>query len=240
MKNAIVTGGTKGIGRGVTEMLLNKGYKVIATYAHDKDSAIAFEREMKQYNYDLQVTQVDQSVRAQTYTFIESIKRNFPHIDCIVCNAGITIRKTFQDSEDHDWDAMMEVAVNSHYILIRELYSFIPHGSRIIFTGSEMALYPHGTVLAYGVTKGAVHALALNLVKEFAGTDTTVNVIAPGFVDTEWQKKKPQEIRNNICNKTAIHRFAKVSEIAKAYEFIIDNPFVNGTILNVDGGYCYK
>jgi 3-oxoacyl-[acyl-carrier protein] reductase len=286
MKNAIVTGGTKGIGRGVTEMLLKKGYKVISTYAHDKDSAIAFEKEMKQCKFDLQVTQVDQSVRAQTYTFIESIKKDYSHIDCIVCNAGITIRKKFQDSKDSDWDAMMEVAVNSHYILLRELYDIIPHGSRIIFTGSEMALHPHGTVLAYtksavhalamnlvkefagtdiiphgsriiftgsemalhphgtvlayGVTKSAVHALAMNLVKEFAGTDTTVNVVAPGFVDTEWQKKKPHEIRNNICDKTAIHRFAKVSEIAKAYEFIIDNPFVNGTILNVDGGYCYK
>lgn len=240
MKNAIVTGGTKGIGRGVTEMLLKKGYKVIATYAHDKDSAIAFEREMKQYNYDLQVTQVDQSVRAQTYTFIESIKRNFSHIDCIVCNAGITIRKTFQDSEDHDWDAMMEVAVNSHYILIRELYSFIPHGSRIIFTGSEMALYPHGTVLAYGVTKGAVHALALNLVKEFAGTDTTVNVVAPGFVDTEWQKNKPKEIRANICKKTALHKFATVEEVVDAYRFCIENGYVNGSIIEINGGYCYK
>ena len=240
MKNAIVTGGTKGIGRGVTEMLLKKGYKVISTYAHDKDSAIAFKKEMKQCNFDLQVTQVDQSVRAQTYTFIESIKKDYSHIDCIVCNAGITIRKKFQDSKDSDWDAMMEVTVNSHYILLRELYDIIPHGSRIIFTGSEMALHPHGTVLAYGVTKSAVHALAMNLVKEFAGTDTTVNVVAPGFVDTEWQKKKPQEIRNNICDKTAIHRFAKVSEIAKAHQCIIDNPFVNGTILIVDGGYCYK
>lgn len=60
-------------------MLLKKGYKVISTYAHDKDSAIAFEKEMKQCNFDLQVTQVDQSVRAQTYTFIESIKRLFSH-----------------------------------------------------------------------------------------------------------------------------------------------------------------
>lgn len=240
MKNAIVTGGTKGIGRGVTEMLLKKGYKVIATYAHDVDSANTFKREMEKSNFHLKVMQVDQSEREQTYKFIDYIKSNYKHIDCIICNAGVTIRKKFQESSDSDWDTMMEVAVNSHYILIRELYSMIPHGSRIIFTGSEMALHPHGTVLAYGVTKSAVHALAQNLVKEFAGYDTTVNVVAPGFVDTEWQKKKPQEIRNSICNKTAIHRFAKVDEIAQAYEFIIDNPFVNGTILNVDGGYSYK
>jgi 3-oxoacyl-[acyl-carrier protein] reductase len=76
--------------------------------------------------------------------------------------------------------------------------------------------------------------------KEFDGTGTTINAVAPGFVDTEWQQKKPQQIRENICKKTAIHRFAKVDEIVNAYEFIIDNPFVNGAIIKVDGGYSYK
>lgn len=88
----------------------------------------------------------------------------------------------------------MEVAVNSHYILVRELYSLIPAGSRIIFTDSQMRPMPHAMVLSYGVTKAAVHALAKNLVKEFEGTGTTVNTIVPGFVETPWQKEKPEEI----------------------------------------------
>ncbi|WP_443731785.1 SDR family oxidoreductase, partial [Segatella buccae] len=91
-----------------------------------------------------------------------------------------------------------------------------------------------------GVTKSAVIALAKNLVKEFEGTDTTVNAIAPGFVDTEWQKNKPADIRENICRKTAIHRFASISEIVGAFEFCIDNAFINGSVLEISGGYCYK
>ena len=135
---------------------------------------------------------------------------------------------------------MMNVAVNSHYIIIRELFSLIPHGSRILFTGSQMGLNPHATVLAYGVTKAAVHALTRNLVKEFEGTGTTVNAIVPGFVDTPWQKTKPEEIKQNIYRKTAIHRFATVGEIVDAYRFCIENPFVNGSLIEVNGGYSYK
>jgi 3-oxoacyl-[acyl-carrier protein] reductase len=103
-----------------------------------------------------------------------------------------------------------------------------------------MGVFPHGTSLPYGVSKSAVHSLAKNLVKEFAGTGTTVNAIAPGFVETEWQKNKPQEIRNNIYSKTACGRFAETSEIIAAIDFCLDNAFVNGSVIEVSGGYNYK
>lgn len=240
MKYAIVTGGTKGIGRGVTKMLLNKGYYVIATYAHDATAARVLQEEVAEQLSRLELIQVDQSVRSATYAFIEHIKASIPQIHCVVCNAGVTCRSPFINGTDEQWDTMMEVAVHSHYILLRELFSLIAPHSRILFTGSEMALHPHGTVLGYGVSKSAVHALAQNLVKEFEATATTVNVVAPGFVDTEWQQNKPQEIRENICRKTAIHRFASVDEVVSAYAFCIDNGFVNGAVLKVDGGYCYR
>ena len=231
MKTAIVTGGTSGIGLGVAKMLLAKGYKVYATY-------VGTDFEEKIDNFE--PIKVDQSNREELYAFIDRIKQECRNIDCIVCNAGLSIRKSFTETTDKDWDTMMEVAVNSHYILVRELYSLIPNGSRIIFTGSQMGLMPHAMVLSYGVTKAAVHALAKNLVKEFEGTGTTVNAIVPGFVETPWQKEKPEEIKQNIYRKTAIHRFATVDEVVDAYRFCIDNSFVNGSLIEVNGGYSYK
>lgn len=171
--------------------------------------------------------------------FAESLK-TLGHIDCIVCNAASTLRKSLQETEDEDWLKVMDINVNSNVFLIRDLMPVIPHGSRIMMIGSEMGIYPHGTSLAYGVTKSAIHALTKNLVKCFEGTETTVNAIAPGFVETEWQKDKPHEIRNNIYKKTAIHRFATVEEIADAVRFCINNGFANGSIIEVSGGYCYK
>ena len=231
MKYAIVTGGTSGIGLGVAKMLLNKGYYVFTTYVGQP-----FTEPIENF----EAIETDQSSRKDVYAFISYVKRKVDHIDCIVCNAGMTIRKSFIDTKDEDWDKMMEVAVNSHYIMVREFFPIIPKGSRILFTGSQMGLNPHATVLAYGVTKAAIHALTKNLVKEFEGTGTTVNAIVPGFVNTPWQKEKPEEIKNNIYRKTAIHRFASIDEIVDAYRFCIDNPFVNGSLIEVNGGYSYK
>ena len=231
MKYAIVTGGTSGMGYGVAKMLLSKGYKVFATYVGPD-----FEEKLDHF----EAHKIDQSKREEVYQFINYVKSQTDHIDCIVCNAGVSIRREFTEMKDNEWDIMMEVAVTSHYIMVRELYSIIPAGSRILFTGSQMGLHPHATVLAYGVTKAAVHALVKNLVKEFEGTGTTVNAIVPGFVDTPWQTSKPEEIKQNIYKKTAIHRFAQVSEIVDAFRFCIENPFVNGSLIEVNGGYCYK
>lgn len=231
MKTAIVTGGTSGIGLGVANMLLSKGYRVYATYVGD-DFTETVENFMP--------IKVNQCNREELYSFIARIKKECTAVDCIVCNAGMSIRKSFTETTDRDWDMQMEVAVNSHYILLRELFPLIPAGSRILFTGSQMGLMPHAMVLSYGVTKAAVHALAKNLVKEFEGTGTTVNAIVPGFVETPWQKEKPEQIKQNIYNKTAIHRFATVDEVVDAYRFCIDNPFVNGSLIEVNGGYSYK
>lgn len=231
MKYAIVTGGTSGIGLGVAKMLVNKGYYVFTTYI-----GALFAERIK--NYEAHI--VDQTKREEVYRFISYVKSKTDHLDCIVCNAGMSIRKSFTKTTDEDWDRQMEVAVNSHYIMVREFFSLVPAGGRILFTGSQMAVHPHATVLSYGVTKSAVCALAKNLVKEFEGTGTTVNVIIPGFVSTPWQAEKQEEIKQSIYKKTAIHRFATVDEIVDAFRFCLDNPFVNGSMIEVNGGYCYK
>ena len=231
MKYAIVTGGTSGIGLGVAKMLIEKGYYVFATYVGPTFTEILD---------NFEAIKTDQTSREEVYRFISYVKSRCNQLDCLVCNAGMTIRKSFRETTDNDWDKMMEVAVNSHYIMIRELFPMIPSNSRVLFTGSQMGLMPHAMVLSYGVTKAAIHALTKNLVKEFEGTGTTVNAIVPGFVETPWQKEKPEEIKQNIYRKTAIHRFATVNEIVDAYRFCIDNSFVNGSLIEVNGGYSYK
>lgn len=240
MKNAIVTGATRGIGQAIAKMLLGEGYHVIATYAYDEESVAPCKEEFSKISSEFEIEWVDQTNRQELHAFAEKM-RSKGHIDCLVCNAGMTLRNsTLGEIEDEAWERVMMMNVNSNVYLIRDLFEVIPHGSRIVFTASLMGIVPHSMSLAYGVTKSAVIALAKNLVKYFEDTNTTVNAIAPGFVNTEWQKNKPQEIKNNIVNKTAIKRFAEPSEIADAVKFCINNPFVNGSVIEVTGGYSYK
>ena len=239
MKYALVTGGTRGIGLGIVKMLLNKGYFVTLTYAENEQSVITCHNSLINYEGQFEILKANQGCKLEMQQLVFHL-RNKGRIDCIVCNAGKTIRKSLREIQDREWEDIMNINLNSNVFLIRDLYDIISANSRIVFIGSLMGIYPHGTSMAYGISKASVHALALNLVKCFEETGTTVNAIAPGFVETEWQKSKPIEIRQNIYNKTAIKRFASVEEIAKAVEFCIDNAFVNGSIIEVSGGYCYK
>ena len=239
MKNAIVTGATRGIGLATAEMLLHEGYHVTVTYAYDEDSVQPCRERLSAVSEAFEILWVDQTSKKEMHDFAMKMREK-GHIDCLVCNAGMTLRKGLQEIDEEGWERVMQMNVNSNVYLIRDLFDFIPRGSRIIFTGSLMGLLPHSVSLSYGVTKAAVLALAKNLVKFFEDTGTTVNAIAPGFVETEWQKNKPQEIRNNIYNKTAIKRFADPKEIADAVRFCINNAFVNGSIIEVSGGYCFK
>ena len=239
MKNAIVTGATRGIGLATAEMLLKEGYFVTVTYAYDEESVEPCKTRLGAVSDSFEILWVDQTSKQEMHDFALKMREK-GHIDCIVCNAGMTLRKGLTEIVEEDWERVMQMNVNSNVYLIRDLFDCIPHGSRIVFTGSLMGILPHSVSLSYGVTKAAVLALAKNLVKFFEGTDTTVNAIAPGFVETHWQKNKPQEIRNNIYNKTAIKRFAAPEEIADAVRFCINNAFVNGSVIEVSGGYCFK
>lgn len=240
MKTAVVTGGSKGIGFAVAGTLLRRGYFVYVTYASDKEAARNAEAEFAAISPHFMLLRVDQCDKEALRSFTERLCREAESISCIVCNAGATVRKAAREITDAEWERVMQSGLNAHFYLIRDLWANISADARIVFIGSMMGVLPHATSLAYGVMKSAVHALAQNLVKEFEGTGTTVNVIAPGFVDTEWQKNKPAQIRENICNKTAAHRFATTGEVADAVMFCVDNAFVNGAVIEVSGGYCYK
>ncbi|HBJ76350.1 MAG TPA: short-chain dehydrogenase [Porphyromonadaceae bacterium] len=237
----LITGGTRGIGAAVASLLSKEDYDLILTYNSNDERAEVLKDSLEgEYRNDVYLLKAD-STQLQSIDLIEKeIERIGRNLRGVILNAGITDRSTFSEMTFEDWNRVFMANIHFPTFLLQRLENKIrTHGS-IIFTGSSMGIYPHSVSLSYGVTKSAVHALVKNLVKFFAGRDIRVNAVAPGFVLTEWQKEKPQHIIQNICNKVAKGRFAEPDEIAEAFFMLLNNPYINGEILSIDGGYSYK
>ncbi len=141
-----------------------------------------------------------------------------------------------------DWERVFFGNIHFPVFLLQRVVAagLIEKGGSVVFTGSLMGIEPHSVSLAYGVTKSAVHALVKNLVKFLSPYEIRVNGVAPGFVDTEWQKTKPVEIRQNMERKVSLGRFCTPEEVADVYQMLIENNYFNGEVIVVDGGYSYK
>ena len=240
-KYVFITGGTKGIGKAVAECLAKAGYHLILTYAADKETADKSSRELaEKYGVSVLTLQADNSDMKSIDIIASFLIEKDLYLDALVMNAGMTCRDPFEKLQYQDWEKVFCANVHFPVFLLQRIVDRIRKGGSVVFTGSLMAIEPHSVSLAYGVTKSAVHSLVKNLVKFLVPYEVRVNGVAPGFVDTEWQKTKPAEIRQNIERKVSLGRFCDPAELAEVYKMLIENSYFNGEIVVVDGGYSYK
>lgn len=221
MKSALVTGSTRGIGAAIADKLRENNYQVFTNGRTGGDIP------------------ADLSTESGVNMLVDSIALRCERLDCLVLNAGITCRTSFLNMCIDEWSAVMNVNVNMPAFLVQRLFNRMDKGGSIVFIASGMGIYPHARSVVYGVSKAAVIALARNLVKEFALKKIRINAICPGFVDTEWQKEKPEWLRSKIEKKIALGRFCNTNEIADIVFSVITNHYMNGSVINVDGGYDF-
>ena len=237
-KKVLITGGTKGIGKAVAECLAKAGYSLLLTYASDQEKALQVADDLFQkYKVEVCTLQADISDRESIGKIESFLAEHVIRLDSVVFNAGLTCRDPFEELDMAEWERVFFANVHFPVFLLQRIVGLINKGGSIVFTGSLMGIQPHSVSLVYGVTKSAVHALVKNMVKFLAPYELRVNAVAPGFVDTEWQKTKPAEIRRNIENKVSLGRFCDPGELAEVYKMLIENSYFNGEVIVVDGGY---
>lgn len=242
MKTAVVTGGTKGIGLSITEKLLEGGYRVITTFANDVENAETVKQRIEGIYKD-KIVIIHQAIEKEpdVIRFKEKMEDYLTDgIDVLVLNAGCTDRSPWKELTWEQWMHVMDVNINAPAALVRELDSNLNENGTIVFISSDMSVYPHATSVPYTVSKAAVNGLTLALVKEYADRRIRVNAILPGFVETPWQRNKPAAQRRRICDKVALNRFAKPEEISEVVFSVVNSTYINGSLIKVDGGYCYR
>jgi oxidoreductase, short chain dehydrogenase/reductase family len=241
MNIVLVTGGTKGIGKAIVLKYLHQGCYAIITYSSDDETAELFQRELDvDYKDKYEIIKADLSKREEVKIMCNIISSKYRKIDYLILNAGSTNRNSFRDMTIDEWNYVINVNLTMPFFIVQSLVDCIIKGGSVLFIGAVMGIYPHAISIPYAVSKAGVHMLSKQLVKHLAPYKITVNTIAPGFVDTPWQKSKPLEQRIRIENKIALKRFALPEEIAQLCWDISQNSYINGSLLEIDGGYCYE
>jgi len=240
MKYALVTGSSSGIGRAIAEKFLNEGCFVFINYLPGEDVASVEEEMEACYKGRYSLCPADLSDFEGLNVLATHVEQRTEKLDYLVLNAGATNRASLDEITLEEWERVFAINLTTPLFLVQRLHPRIPEHGRIVFMGSMMGVLPHSMSLAYGVSKAGVNFLAQNLTKFFEGRNITVNAIAPGFVDTPWQKEKPMQIRQNIEDKVALHRFAEPEEIASLCWYLTQNEYINGAVIPIHGGYSYR
>ena len=240
MKIAVVTGSTKGIGRAIGIKLLDEGYYVVFNYANDDAGKLSLEDCLNSRGHiHYEVIKNDFQDELKINRFVEDIDERLGAVDVLVLNAGITDRTTWKQLSIEQWNRVMHVNLTVPAFLIQKFAVRMRSGS-VLCIGSVLGEYAHSVSVPYGVSKAGLHFLVKSLVKEYCDQGITVNGIATGFTDTEWQKQKTEEQRKRIENKIAIGRFAQPEEIADIAYDILTNRYMTGSVVSIDGGYCCR
>lgn len=239
----LITGGTRGIGHAVASLLSRKGYNLILTYKEQLSRAEETQKSLVSESENMatvHILKADSSQKDSIDEIRTFVQEHQIKLRSIIFNAGSTYRSSFEDLEWSAWNDVFTTHVHWPIFCLQALLPYIETKGCILFTGSLMAIRPHGTSLPYGISKSAVHSLVNNLVKTLEPFQIRVNGIAPGFIATEWHNAKTEEHIRNINRKIALHRFALPEEIADAYLFLLESTYANGTILELSGGYDYQ
>lgn len=240
-KFAIITGSTKGIGKEIGCILLEKGYSVIFNYANDTKTADKLDYELqKDYKGKFYIIQQRLESENDVEAFFSLCCAITKSIDILVLNAACTDRTSWEKTTWKQWQKVMDVNLNAPAAIVRKFHNNIEPMGNIVFIGAIMGIHMHATSISYSVSKAGIHGLTKALVKEYCEKKIRVNAVLPGFVDTLWQKDKPAEQKERICRKVSLHRFATAREIAEIVWCVINSSYINGSLIEADGGYCYE
>ena len=231
---ALVTGGTRGIGKAISETLKNKGFAVAANYGGNAEAAKACEKELGIKCYQFDVADYD-AVGAG----LNQIESDLGPIDVVVNNAGITWDGPFHKMSKEQWDKVIDVDLNSAFNVTRQVWEGMRDRGwgRIINISSINGQKGQFGQANYSAAKAGLIGMTKALAQEGAKKGITVNVVAPGYIDTEMVRAVPENVLQSIIGTIPVGRLGKAEEIAAMCAFLAsdDAAFITGATMTVNG-----
>jgi acetoacetyl-CoA reductase/3-oxoacyl-[acyl-carrier protein] reductase len=245
MKTALITGGSRGLGRGIVIAMAKAGYKVIFTYNKDEASAKKVLKECETFDGFVEAMQMEVGDAIATRNNVKNLFNSFGIVDILVNNAGIAQEKPFETISDEDWNNMLNVNLRGPFSLIQEL---IPRmvdrkWGRIINISSIGGQWGGFNQVHYAAAKAGLINLTQSIAKIYSKDGITSNAIAPGLVSTDMASAE----LNSKAGKDKVkgipaRRLGTVEEIGAAVVFLSsdDSSYITGQTVNLNGGMFFS
>jgi acetoacetyl-CoA reductase len=232
---AVVTGGTRGIGRAISEGLKNAGYKVAANYGGNEEVAKAFTQETGIPSFKFDVADFKACEDG-----IKQIVSQVGPVDILVNNAGITRDTTIHRMTFEQWNQVIQTNLTSCFNMCRLVIDGMRERNfgRVVNIGSINGQAGQYGQVNYAAAKSGIHGFTKALAQEGAAKGITVNAIAPGYIDTEMVRAVPPNVLEKIVARVPVGRLGKAEEIARGVLFLVadDAGFITGSTLSINGG----
>lgn len=236
MKNVLITGGSRGIGREMVRAFSKNGYRVAFTYKTKREAAEELSRECGAL-----AIQADSTVESDVEYAVGVVEKEIGNVEILINNAAVSSFSLFTDLTLDDWRESFRVCVDGAFLYTkRTLPAMIRAGrGRIINVTSVWGLVGSSCEVHYSSAKAAIIGMTKALAKEVGPSGITVNAIAPGFIDTEMNAKLSEDDVNAIVDSTPLMRVGRTCDVAAAALFLAGEgaSFVTGEVLNVSGGF---
>ncbi|MEU4498030.1 SDR family oxidoreductase [Streptomyces sp. NBC_00210] len=241
-KKALVTGGTRGVGRGIVRALAQAGVDVLTCYRQESEAVTSLENELKETGGAHHVVRADVADPADVTALIEHARTHYGHLDLVVNNAGAISHIPYEDLSLAEWRRIVDTNLTGSHLVIQTALPLLGAGSSVISIGSKAVDAGIPLRSHYTATKAALAGLNRSLAKEFGGRGIRFNIVALGVVETENLYALPEDQQKLMIErysaKTALGRLGTPDEVAGAILWLTSDlaRYVTGATISVDGG----
>ncbi len=239
-KTAIVTGGSRGIGRAAALALARAGAAVVINYAKSDTAARQVLEEVEQAGGRGAAVQADVTDYAACEKLVQSSLDHFQRIDILINNAGITRDNLLARMKPQEWQDVLNTNLTGTFNCTRAVIKPLlkqKSGGRIINISSVAGLYGNSGQANYAAAKGGVIAFTRTLAKELGSRQITVNAVAPGVIETDMTALLPEQVKEQMLPRISLGRFGKPEDVAEVILFLAAaGAYITGQVIAVDGG----
>lgn len=237
-KKALVTGGSRGIGRAIALALARQGVSVAAGYRRESDDTRTLAAELTAFDNDSHLVQADVGDEDAVEGLARDVRERFGRVDVLVNNAGVVSHRMLEDMDLAEWERVIRINLTGLFLVTHAVLDLLPSGGSVINVTSAVAMRGMAARTHYTASKAGIIGFTRSLCKELGPRGIRVNGIAPGIIETDQTTGLTEEGRARYGKLTALGRLGEPDEIAGAALFLASDlsRYVSGVTFNVDGG----